>query len=172
MNRKRYTVAVLLSATVLGLVSGVMINTDIIDNRLTQDRVHGHALFFVNVNGSEIDLTEEQFQLQSQKVHLENNRSNIVHKHAEGVTWGKFLDTINTSIEQNKNSSCISMPENNYCGNMTVLLNGEEFDREKEIQQGDNLAVVIGNSTEQKARKYMEFSLPRAYQKTRPGTRV
>lgn len=172
MNRKRYTSTVLVSALILGLAAGITVNTDIIEDQLAEDRVHKHGLFFVNVNGTELDLTEERFQLQDRDVHLENNRSHIVHKHAEDVTWGDFLDTINTSIENNENRSCISMPKNNYCANMTVLLNGEEFDREKEIEQGDNLAVVIGNNTQQKAENYMEFSLPKAYQKRQPGTRV
>jgi hypothetical protein len=172
MNRKRYTAIVLLSAVFLGLVSGVMVNTDIVQNKLTQDKVHKHALFFVNANGTDLDLTADRFQLQSKDVHLENNRSNIVHKHAKDVTWGDFLDTVNMTIERQQNQSCLKMPQNQYCGNMTVMLNGEEFDRDKEIEQGDKLAIVTGNNTQQKAENYMEFTLPRAYQKTQPGTRV
>lgn len=172
MNRKRYTVTVLLSAVTLGLAMGVTMNTDIVDNQLNEDRVHQHALLFINVNGTELDLTADRFQLQDKDVHLENNRSNIVHKHAEDITWGDFLDTVNITVEQKEDQSCISMPKDNYCGNMTVMLNGEEFDSEKEIQQGDKLAIILGNNTQQKANRYMEFSLPKPYRKKIPGTRV
>jgi hypothetical protein len=172
MNRQRYTAAVIATSLIMGLAAGITLNSGIIEKKLEKDEVHGHALFFIEVNGTEIDLTEERFQIQDREVHLENNRSHIVHKHASGITWGQFLETVNISVNQRGDHTCLKMPENRYCGNSTVLLNGEDFRPGKEIQQGDKLAVIIGNRTQQKAEAYMDLSLPEAYQKTVPGTRI
>lgn len=172
MNRRRYTAAVLSAAIIMGLAAGITVNTDLVEKTFTQQEVHEHALFFIEVNQTQIDLTEDRFQLQDREVHLENNRSHIVHKHAAGVTWGEFLDTVNISINTTGNQTCLDMPQNTYCGNTTVLLNGEEFNRTEEIQQNDNLAIVIGNQTQQRAEAYMDLTLPEAYRKRIPGTRV
>jgi hypothetical protein len=61
------------------------------------------------------------------------------------------------------------MPRQEFCGNTTVLLNGEEFEREKVIQQGDKLAVVQGTNPEERAEAFMELGMPTEYREIEPG---
>lgn len=172
MNRQRYTAAVITASAILGLAAGVTLNNNVLRKNFQKREVHEHALFFIEINGTPKDLTAERFQLQDKDVHLENNRSHIVHKHAPGVTWGDFLETENISIQKVENQTCLQMPENRYCGNTTILLNGKHFSENREINQGDNLAIVMGNHTERKAEAYMDLTLPEAYQKRIPGTKI
>jgi len=171
MNRRRYTATVIITSIILGLTAGITLNTDIVEKGLQEGETHEHALFYMEVNKTPLNLRADRFQLQDRDVHLENNRSRIVHKHAEGISWGDFLDTVNISIER-ENQTCIEMPENSYCGNTTVLLNGEKFDREKEIHQGDRLAIVQGTNSKERAEAYMELTMPEEYRKIEPGRMV
>lgn len=171
MNRKRYTITVIASALAMGLIAGLTVNTNIIENNFS-DEEHQHALLFIEVNGTQIDLTKEKYQLQSGEVHLENNRTNIVHKHRDGVTWENFFKTIDIGVNQSREQSCLKLDQKRQCGNMTVLLNGEEYDREREIQQGDKLAIVIGENNERRAKAFMGFELPQQFRKPVLTTRA
>ena len=172
MNRRRYTATVIITSIILGLAAGITLNTDTVEKGLQEGETHEHALFYVEVNKTSLNLRADRFQLQDRDVHLENNRSRIVHKHAEGITWGNFLDTVNISVKEKENQTCIEMPENSYCGNTTVLLNGEKFDREKQINQGDRLAIVQGTNSKERAEAYMELTMPQEFQEIEPGRTV
>lgn len=125
---------------------------------------HEHAMFYIVVNGSEKDLTSERFQLQEDYVHLEGNRSNIVHKHAEGVEWKDFLETINTSIDSGE-EFCIELYAENHCGDGKAVLNGvEDPDLSREITQGDSFLVIVETENmSDKVDEYMKRQLPRVY---------
>lgn len=172
MNRQRYTAAVITTSIVMGLAAGITLNTDLIERGLEQEQTHEHAMFFMEVNKTPLNLRADRFQLQARDVHLEANRSRIVHKHAEGVTWGRFLETVNISVNNTGDQTCIQMPRQEFCGNTTVLLNGEEFDRAKEIDQGDKLAVVQGSNPKERAEAYMELGMPTQYRDIEPGRMV
>jgi len=171
MNRKRYTVTVTASALLMGLAAGLTINTNIIENNFSNEE-HEHALLFIEVNGTQVDLTKDKYQLQSSEVHLENNRSNIVHKHRDGVQWKEFFQTINIDINHTEEESCLKLDQKRQCGNMTVLLNGQEYNREKEIDQGDKLAIVIGENNKRRAEAFMEFKIPQQFRKPDLTTKV
>lgn len=126
---------------------------------------HDHALFHIVVNGTEKDLTDRKFQFNNRFVHLENNNSRIVHKHAEGVTWQMFLDTVNIDAYRNGSQQCIEIYSNRSCGNGSVVLNGDfNASLDKEISQGDNLLIII-NTEEWNALTgiYMDQKLPKDY---------
>lgn len=169
MNRQRYTSVVIAASIIMGLAAGIIVNTDILDKGLEQEETHEHAMLFMEVNKTPLNLRAERFQLQARDVHLEANRSRIVHKHAEKVTWARFLETVNVSINDTEDQTCIRMPENEYCGNTTVILNGGEFQKEKLIQQGDKLAVVQGINPKERAEAYMELGMPKEYREIEPG---
>lgn len=156
----------------MGLAAGIIINTDLVERGLQQEQTHEHAMFFMEVNKTPLNLRADRFQLQARDVHLEGNRSRIVHKHAEGVTWGRFLETVNISVNRTGNQTCIQMPTQEFCGNTTVLLNGEQFESEKVIQQGDKLAVVQGSNPKERAQAYMELGIPTQYREIEPGRMV
>ncbi len=125
---------------------------------------HDHALFHISVNGSELDFSGERFQMNARHVHLENGRSDIVHKHSEGVTWKDFFETVNISIKDNSSRVCVDIYNSTRCGNGTAVLNGEENpDLETEIKQGDNFAVVMGEEVDTLIDNYMKKQLPKAY---------
>jgi hypothetical protein len=120
---------------------------------------HEHALFYLNVNGSEQNFTQREYQLQSRYVHLENFKPHIVHKHSENVTWGMFLDTIDVNVSE----GCVKFKGREECGDLSVVLNGKEANLSQKIIQGDNLAILLdsGNLSEM----YMRKELPEDYTK-------
>lgn len=173
MDRQDIAFTFLSTSIVLGLALGITVNPGLLKGFISvQEETHEHAMFFINANGTELNLKAERFQNQDKKVHLENNRSNIVHKHEEGVTWGQFLDTVEIQVNKTQSQNCLEMPKNRFCGNITVMLNGEEYSSNKEIEQGDKLAIVIGNQTKSTAEAYMELGLPRKFTKNRFTRRV
>lgn len=131
---------------------------------------HDHALFHVVVNGSEKDFTAGKFQFNSRYVHLENNKSDILHKHATGVTWKIFLDTLNISTSTGGNQTCIEIYGNRSCGTGSVVLNGEfNASLDQEISQGDNLLIILDTEDWRNvSKRYMEKRLPEDY---RPQSR-
>lgn len=126
---------------------------------------HEHALFFVVMNGTELSFLEQEYQVAARHVHLENNRSRIVHKHREGVTWQEFLDTLNASVEKKNNTTyCGEFKNQSYCGEAAVKLNGENVSNlEKEIQQDDKLVIILQPDHEEWLKKYENAQLPPAY---------
>lgn len=123
---------------------------------------HGHAMFFVSLNNSLLDFTGTEFQLNSRYVHLENNNSHIVHKHAEGVTWKKFLDTVNITLDREE-ELCVKVVQNISCGKGKVMLNGEEADLSSEIEQDDRLAIVLGSNVSETLLRLKQYDLPERY---------
>ncbi len=127
---------------------------------------HEHALFWIVENGTEKDLTSQKFQLNSRYVHLENNKSQIVHKHAEGVTWRDYLNTINTTVNNTgENEVCFSVFGNRSCGEGGAYLNGKRLESfDQEIRQGDNFLIILGTEEwRQRAARYMQEQLPPNY---------
>ncbi|WEL19355.1 hypothetical protein [Candidatus Nanohalococcus occultus] len=122
---------------------------------------HEHALFYMVVNGSELSFLDKQ--LEEDYVHLENNNSNIVHKHATGVTWKDFLTSIDVTVSQGE-KLCVNAKNISQCGNGTVWLNGERSASiEAEISQGDRMFIILGDSFNQTLSDYYSEQLPRAY---------
>lgn len=164
MNHQNFAFGIIVVSAVAGLVLGLQPSIELPDIQGSPGvdapaETHEHALFYVVINGTEINLTSEAFQLNAREVHLENGRSHIVHKHRENVTWGDFLETLNMKLETG-NTICLHIYEEEFCGNGSVVLNGEPFNPGKEIEQGDNFAIIIGNKS---AEDYMEKELPPAY---------
>ncbi len=128
------------------------------------ERTHEHALFYVVVNGTELDFRSPEYQYNSPYVHLENNRSHIVHKHIENVTWQQFLDTINVSIEERDTGYCLETVEMSRCGNGTVVLNDEENpDLGQVIRQGDKFLIVLQGDVSSIVNEYALKELPSQY---------
>ena len=131
------------------------------------EEVHEHALFHVVINGSEVDFTDQRYQLNARDVHLENNRSDIVHKHESGVTWSRFLNTINTTYWRSNSTGnlCVRTYETETCGDGAVYLNGEQVeDLDTEFRQDDHLLIVLDTANRtQVVEEYMKQQLPQEY---------
>lgn len=125
---------------------------------------HEHALFYVVVDSEEISFLEPRYQLARKDVHLENNRSDIVHKHERGVKWETFLNSINVSYNQTDETVCLDAKNISRCDEGTVLLNNETADLSKEISQGDNFVIAMGENYTAKAREYTMKEVPVPWQ--------
>lgn len=129
------------------------------ESQLELGSAHEHALFYLNVDGEEINFTQQEYQVRSDYVHMENFKPHIVHKHSENVTWRMFLSTMDISF----NASCVNFKDRSECGNLSVVLNEEEGGINSEIQQGDNFALLLNSS--ELSESYMNKQLPEAYTK-------
>lgn len=176
MNSSGAALAIIGASVAVGLVLGVSARLPVdtglelaghissSTGSLEYGSAHEHALFYVVVNGSELDFSDSRYQLNSRYVHLENNQSHIVHKHSEGVGWRRFLDTINVSVTANESNVCVEIPDRSYCGDGELFLNGRlDPVLDTEIQQGDTLAIVIGRNASTTAESYLDRQLPPAY---------
>ena len=130
---------------------------------------HEHALFYVIVDGEELSFLGREYQLNRRDVHLEGNRSDIVHKHYSGVTWRTFMDSINVSASVNGTEVCLDAKNISRCDEGNFSLNGEPADLSKEIQQGDNLVITLGENAEALANDYSSKEVPDPWQD--PGRR-
>lgn len=139
------------------------------ENGNASNVTHEHALMYVVVNGTELSFLEPRYQLAAGKVHLENNKSHIVHKHRTGVTWKDFLDTINASFEHvNGSEYCAEFKNHSYCGDAGVRLNGEKVeDLGKEIEQGDKLIIILQPDYRKLLKRYSSKELPEPYRAER-----
>lgn len=137
------------------------------DTGNTPEEVHEHALFHVIVNGSEVDFRKDRFQLNARDVHLENNKSDIVHKHQSEVTWNRFLNTINTTYWRSNATGnlCLKVYNSERCGDGEIYLNGEKNQSlGQEMFQDDHLIIVLDTENpEQVVEEYMTQQLPPAY---------
>ena len=143
----------------------------------TAEKTHEHALFHVVINGSEKDFTDQKFQLNARSVHLENNKSRIVHKHRTGVEWKDFLETINTTYWRSNSTGnlCLSIYQETHCGTGGIYLNSEKAaDLDREISQGDNLLIILNTDNKTAVvEKYMKKQLPPEYKPaSKRGKRV
>jgi len=125
---------------------------------------HEHALFYVIVDGEKMSFLEQRYQLAREDVHLENNRSDIVHKHRRGVKWSTFLNSINVTYNQTNETLCLDAKNISRCDNGTVLLNNKSADPSKEIEQGDNFVIALGENYTEEARKSSRKEVPRPWQ--------
>jgi len=133
---------IIVVAGLIGLSAGLVLNQGLLDidsivldqsqsgqdsaNRIGEvGSAHDHASFHVMINGTEKDFTDRKFQLNSRYVHLENNRSDIVHKHANGITWSMFFQTINLSTSIENDRLCLEIYGNRSCGTGSLVLNGD-----------------------------------------------
>ncbi|HEY4515041.1 MAG TPA: hypothetical protein VJJ22_02680 [Candidatus Paceibacterota bacterium] len=84
---------------------------------------HSHASIIISINGSLLSLGDDRYMERDLSVHLHDNDSVFIHKHAKGVTLGYFLNTL--GIELTKD--CLSVDSKQYCsgndGILTVMIN-------------------------------------------------
>ncbi|MFB6180839.1 MAG: hypothetical protein ABEJ93_03090 [Candidatus Nanohalobium sp.] len=168
MNSRELTAAILLASVLTGLTAGIHANKGFKTFQQQEKESPEYALVFLYANNSRIDLSQQKYRSQSDKAFLKKGSANVVHVKGE-ATWKEFLDSLNISV--NQQASCIETPEEKYCGNMTALLNGEEFRASRKIGQGDSLAVVVGENSKKRAEAYMELDLPKKFREREPGTR-
>ena len=120
---------------------------------------HAHAAIVVIINDKQVNFAQQQFQLSSKYIHLENNNPYQIHKHATGVP----LEMLFVSFGMNGN--CIL---NEPCDNQIVYINGEKYYSDilqYEIKQNDRILISFGEQSVVKNLRYLEslkiFEVPK-----------
>jgi hypothetical protein len=101
MNKKALILGIILGAVAMRifLVASAPEEHNHDDHSHDSD-VHVHADFLMVLDGEKIDLTQDKYQsnlengVHHDDIHLHDNQGNIIHRHAEGVTFGDFLRSI------------------------------------------------------------------------------
>lgn len=113
---------------------------------------HEHAIFEVSLDGTPIDFSQRQYQVQSQLIHVEGGDGTTLHRHATGVPVGEFLRSVGMNIE---NSCFVSNDGNRYCDDGTKQLrffvNGTSQNSIMDyvLVENDRILVTYGNETQE-----------------------
>jgi hypothetical protein len=167
-KRQKYLMIIIpiIAAVVAVLViSGTRYSSEI--NKFgTVGSAHEHAAFVVNVNGTPIDFSQPQYQVQSRLIHVEGGDGFTLHRHTDRVPFGEFLRSENMNLEGN----CLSISqgtatqqgeqqqgqEQEYCTNGTEELRAYVNGRELEspsllgdyiLKDDDRILLIYGNQT-------------------------
>jgi len=77
---------------------------------------HEHAAFLVKLDGNLINFAQQQYQVKSPYIHVENGVGTTLHKHASHVPVGEFLRSLGMNIV----NGCFVLDDGNrYCGDGT-----------------------------------------------------
>jgi hypothetical protein len=127
----------------------------------TVGSAHEHAAFIINVNGTPIDFSQPQYQVQSRLIHVEGGDGFTLHRHTDRVPFGEFLRSENMNIED----SCFSITgetsnqqeqQQEYCSNGTeelrAFVNGEELESPSTLdsyilKDDDRILLIYGDQT-------------------------
>jgi hypothetical protein len=147
------------------VISGTRYSSEI--NKFgTVGSAHEHAAFVVNVDGTPIDFSQPQYQVQSRLIHVEGGDGFTLHRHTDRVPFGEFLRSVNMNLEGNCLSISQGTPnqqgeqqqgqEQEYCTNGTeelrAYVNGRELDSpsilgDYILKDDDRILLIYGNQT-------------------------
>lgn len=110
---------------------------------------HTHADFLVVIDGDTIDFSQRQYQVVSDKAHVEGGNGRVVHGHAEGATFRFFLNSLGFDY----NATYLETPGEQYFENgkqvkMFVDTSGDWREIEPkalEFSTGDRILLTYGN---------------------------
>ncbi len=126
-------------------------------------QVHYHANFAVFINGQreafkspqyyqEVNICSLHGSTPLSRVHMHDQVNNVIHVHAEAVTWGEFFQNIGWGI----GSNYLATPDMVYVANgdqqLNVVINGKNLTGITNIAQTvihdrDQLLVSFGNES-------------------------
>ena len=123
---------------------------------------HYHANWSVWINGEEQKFSDPSFYEETvscsttthdeddptHRSHMHEQQYNIVHVHADAVTWGQFLENINSAAQPSYLRIHNSTYENNENSKVTYTLNGKQLDSLNGIVIGDQDKLLINYSNE------------------------
>ncbi|MGA9935974.1 MAG: hypothetical protein WBL44_17815 [Nitrososphaeraceae archaeon] len=146
-------------AVVIGLI---VVSSSIYSLEIDQYGVlgsaHEHSAFEIKLNGTALDFSKPEFQVQSKLIHVEGGDGYTLHRHADKVPFGEFLRSVNMGME----GECFLVNngaeggEQKYCNDnddkLRVFVNGKEFANPQPIvdyifEDNDRILVIIGNET-------------------------
>lgn len=113
--------------------------------------VHVHADFAVYVNDQKIDFSQEKYQSsvgdeKSEVVHAHDGNGNVIHRHAERITFAQFLESVGLTLT----NECLTVDTGDeYCDSdatsVTLYVNNETVaDRVSYIpQEEDSILLTV-----------------------------
>ena len=115
---------------------------------------HIHADIVLMVNGEKIDFSLDRYQSDEEEtlhpyLHFHDDNGDVWHVHLEELTLGRFLDSLNISL----NEDCLSIDEEEYCKNedkvLNFYINGRESNKfEKYIPEDlDKVLIYYGEDS-------------------------
>jgi len=120
-------------------------------NERYNTEVHVHADFAVYMNGNKLDFSQTEYQSsvgheKDEHVHLHDGDGKVVHRHAEGVTFAKFLKSIGYELT---NDCFTTDTGERYCTNASSTLgfyvNGITADKISYVpQEEDKILLTYG----------------------------
>jgi hypothetical protein len=132
------------------------------------DEVHYHANFAIFINGKKEEFKDSFYYKEialtcnssngltpDKRVHMHDNINNLVHVHAEAVTWGNFFQNIGWVVDPRliRSISTLYIPDGQ--NNITFLLNGKKVDGaiRNVIGDEDKLLIDFGNTSDENLQK-------------------
>jgi hypothetical protein len=120
-------------------------------NQRYNTEVHVHADFAVYMNGNKLDFSQTEYQSsvgheKDEHVHLHDGDGKVVHRHAKGVTFAQFLQ----SVDHTLTDECFTTDtKEQYCTNASSTLafyvNGTPADKTTYVpQEEDKILLTYG----------------------------
>lgn len=152
-----------LLGTVIGFLVGLIFIVALRFIMYKSDNVHYHANFALYVNGKRDEFKSFTFYEEVQactsdkdgdpkhRVHMHDQKNDLIHVHAPAVTWGHFFGNLGYTLGDKviKTDSGIfeNGKENN---NLTFILNGQKVEniQNRVIQSKDRLLINYGNDND------------------------
>lgn len=107
-------------------------------------QAHEHGQWHMEVNGEEIDFSQDKYQVADDKFHFEGGDGERWHAHAQNITIQYALATLGFEVTENHvrfNDTTYERPEE---ATVTVLVNGEEVDPVTyRLSDGDAVRISI-----------------------------
>lgn len=150
----------------LGAGMALMLYGDDIRNTLapvTLKAVHVHADFSFYIADKRIDLTDLQYQSSSESVkhptmHFHDGVDTMLHRHAEGVTLGDFMNSIGLQLTD----TCITLStKETYCSDesnaLALYVNGTVVTDAPSyvVQEEDRILLYYGDIASANITEYM-----------------
>ncbi len=121
------------------------------------DQVHVHADFVVSVNGERLRFTDAEYQATAQNLphtdlHLHDGVDNVIHRHADGVTFAEFINSLGLTLTD----TCLTTKDGTpYCTDDTsalrLFVNTEPVPviTEYIFNEEDQILLYYGNASNQ-----------------------
>ena len=162
MNKKiifSFILGILIGGFIINYLQDSQNESDWVTENLAEEHdhdedVHIHADFIVFLNGEKKDFTKPEYQstaesLRSEVVHLHDEKGDVIHIHAEGVTLKEFF----TSLDYELTNNCfVTDKDESFCSEennkLSVYVNNQVVTDVENyvIKDLDQILIYHGNN--------------------------